>query len=108
MTPRTYASIARRMDKAKGIDPWSFSEENPGYVWLLEKQKAYLDEDSARDPSLASKSVSAGAVSSSKTFKTDLSAPSRVDNIEDAIELYINGGISLPNRTKAVFGQYKP
>ena len=108
MTPRTYALIARRKDKEDGIDPWSFSEENPGYVWLLEKQEAYLDEDSARDPALAAKAVSAGPISSSKTFKTDPGTLSRVDIIETAIELYLNGVISLPNRTKAAFGQYKP
>jgi len=108
MTSQTYVTIARQKDAADGIDPWSFQPDNPGYKWLLERQEAFLDEDSERDPTVASESVSAGPVSSSQTFKTGQGVSSRVDIITAAIEMYMSGLTSLPTRTRGVFGFSRP
>ena len=105
MTSQTYASIARRKDA--GIAPWQFAETNPGYVWLLQQQEAFLAEDMARDPTLTSSAVTAGSVSSSKSFREG-TVKARVDIIEDAIAIYKNGETAMPSRTIGVFGLHNP
>ena len=106
MLPATYVRIARRKDAEAGLKPWSFSETNPGYVWLAAQAESAVEGDAKRDPSLASTSVSAGSVSSSKTFRTDQRATTRTDTAELAIELYRIGRSSLPSRTRGVFGAH--
>ena len=107
LRPETYVSIARRKDAAAGIEPWTFSESNPGWNWLLEKQEQFLEDDAERDPTVLSEAVSAGPVSSSKSYQKD-TTNSRTDIIEQAITLYQSGRTSRPDRTVAVFGRYRP
>lgn len=108
MQPQTYASIARRKDSEAGIYPWSFSETNPGYLWLIDKQEAVLNQDLSRDTTVASTSASAGSVSTAKTFRSRENAPARTDIIEAAITLYQRGLTRNPSRTIGTFGLHKP
>jgi hypothetical protein len=99
--------MARRKDDDAGVIPWTFAPENPGYVWLLAKQEAVADADMGRDPNVLSTSVTAGSVSSAKSFR-QLAAPDRSDVLEQAISIYKTGATAAPNRTVAAFGRYNP
>ncbi len=95
----TYVFYARQLDEAGEVDPWEFSAENPGYVWLKEKFESAV-EGQADTGGVLSESIASAGHSQSTT--KDASAVMLAETLMLAMVKYREGNEGGPQKRGTV------